>query len=195
MPATRIHPFRKPGSSSGIKKSFLLLSFFFIIFSTANAQLEVEKMIGKNSKNSTIGYGTFAFWDFPLNETGNRSLVIELLDFGYFPQKHSEIESVIGYLSIKAGYKYIFSEETKTGFYIEPAAGYCLVINSAGPNGTNRNGIALACELGYTVEVGRGDNNLNFGLKYETDQAGGNTTMSAIAFRFSYSFHLFRRRG
>jgi hypothetical protein len=48
------------------------------------------------------------------------------MDFAFFPSK--PIRKVpIGYLSIKLGYKYVFSE-TKTGFYLEPSAGYCRVV-------------------------------------------------------------------
>ena len=151
-------------------------------------------MVGKNADNSKIGFGVFAYWDIPVNEIGNRSVMIELLDLAYFPQKNSDINSVIGYLSIKAGFRYIFSEESKTGFYVEPSVGYCRVVNSEGPNGTYGDGIAVAGEAGYSLEVGQQSNTLVFGLKFESDMAGKNTSVSSISLRFSYSFHLFRKR-
>ncbi len=121
--------------------------------------------------------------------------MIELMDFIFFPQKDNDIHSVIGYISIKLGYKHIFSQETKTGFYIEPSLGYCRVVNSEGSEGTYKDGVAIAGEAGYTLEVGQRGNNLNFGLKYETDRAGTNHTVNSVGLRLSYSFHLFRKRG
>jgi hypothetical protein len=151
-------------------------------------------MLGKSATNSKIGFGTFAYWDIPVNEIGNNSVMIELLDFAYFPQKNPDIDGLIGYASIKVGYRHIFSEESKTGFFIEPSAGYCRVGNTAGSDGTYGDGVALAGEVGYSLEVGQRANTLVFGLKYESDLAGANTTINAISLRFSYSFHLFRRR-
>jgi len=52
----------------------------------------------------------------------------------------------------------------------------------------------VAAEVGYTVEVGENGNNLNFGLKYERDMAGAKTTVNSVALRFSYAFHLFRKK-
>ena len=183
--------------ASALKKFLVFLFLSFCLVYSSHAQLAVAKMIGKNSKNSTLGGGLFTFWDIPVNDVGNRSIMIELMDFTYFPRKHSEINSVIAYLSIKAGYKYIFSEETRTGFYIEPSVGYCRVVNSEDTDEGDAlygDGIALAVEGGYTIEVGQNGNHLNFGLKYETDRAGSKTTVSSVAFRFSYSFHLFKKR-
>jgi hypothetical protein len=177
-----------------MRMRFLFFFFAGLMSFSAYSQLSVVKMVGKNSGNSKLGFGAFAYWDIPLNDVGNRSVMIELLDFAYFPRKNSQLNSVIGYISIKAGYRYIFSEETKTGFYIEPSLGYCRVVNSEGPDGTYGDGLAIAGEAGYTIEVGQRGNNLNFGLKYETDMAGTNHTVSSIGFRVAYSFHLFRKR-
>lgn len=177
-----------------MKKYFLVFSFTALISFTANSQLSVSKMLGKNAGNSTFGYGLFANYDFPLNDIGNRSLMIEFMDLVYFPPKNPDLYSVLAYISIKAGYRYIFSEETKTGFYVEPSVGYCRVVNSDGPEGTYGDGVALAAEAGYTIEVGQRGNNLNLGLKYETDLAGTNHTLSSLGLRVAYSFHLFRKR-
>jgi len=153
-------------------------------------------MIGKNSSNAKIGFGTFAFTQIPLNEVGNRNVVIEYLDFAFFPQKNEDLVSIIAYLSIKAGYKYIFSEESNTGFYVEPSVGYCRVVSSDDDiNGKGYgDGIAVAGEAGYILGVGQRDNTINFGVKYETDMAGAKYKVSSIGLRVSYSFHLFRKR-
>ena len=176
------------------KKVFLFFSLNIIIISSLHSQLAVFKMVGKNSSNSKIGFGTFVYWDIPVNETGNNSVMVELLDLGIFPRKNSDIDAPIGYASIKVGYRHIFSDESKTGFFIEPSAGYCRVVNSAGPNGTYGDGVAIAAETGYSIEVGQRANTLVFGLKYESDLAGTGTTINALSFRFSYSFHMFRKK-
>lgn len=178
-----------------MKKMLLLIICIFLGY-ISFGQLMIIKSLGKNSNNSQLGYGTFVYYDIPLNDEGNKSVRIELLDFAYFPPKNPNIISTIGYLSIKAGYKKIFSE-SKTGFYIEPQAGYCRVVTyrkSTSTEKTYGDGIALALETGYSLEVGQRGNTLNFGLKYESDLAGADYSAQTLGLRFSYSFHLFRRK-
>ena len=178
-----------------MKRLFLAAILTGILSIGAHSQLAVVKMVGKNAGNSNIGFGVFAFWDFPLNEIGNRSLMVELFDFSYFEPKDSRPNPVAGYVSIKLGYKYIFSQENKTGFYIEPSAGWARVINIKDFEGANYgDGIALAAEAGYTLEIGRRNNNLNFGLKFERDIASGVHKVSSVGFRVSYAFHMFRKK-
>ncbi len=191
------YSFSKRSTGKNSCRKILLLLFLFALSSSLYSQVALVKMVGKNSGNSNIGFGVFWNWEIPVNDIGNRNIMLELMDFSYFPRKHSEINSVIGYLSIKAGYKYIFSEETKTGFYIEPSLGYCRVVSSEDRDDGETlygDGVALAVEAGYSLEVGQQANTLNFGLKYESDLAGAKTTVSSVGFRFSYSFHLFRKR-
>jgi hypothetical protein len=177
-----------------MRKIILPILVLLIASKPAISQLAVFKRLDKNASESNIGFGAFAYWDIPLNEIGNRSVVVELMDLAYFPPKDNAINPVIGYLSIKAGYKYVFSDETKTGFYIEPSAGICRVVNEDQADGNYGDGLALALEGGYTLEVGQRGNSLNFGLKFESDLAGSDHTISALGFRVSYSFHMFRRR-
>jgi hypothetical protein len=154
------------------------------------------KMVGKNAKNFKLGFGAFTYWDIPVNEIGNRSLRIELLDFAYFPAKTNDQGISMAYVSIKLGYRYIFSAETKTGFYVEPQVGYCrVVVAGDAPQAAYGDGVAAAAEFGYTLEVGERGNSLNFGLKYEADMAGANYKISSVGLRLSYSFHMFGKRG
>jgi hypothetical protein len=103
---------------------------------------------------------------------------------------NTDIDGVIGYLSVKAGYRHVFSEESKTGFYLQPSAGYGSVITSYDDKALP--GLALAIEGGYSIEVGQNSNDLLIGLKYESDLA--KTSASSIALRFAYNFHLGRKR-
>ncbi|MEP7373933.1 MAG: hypothetical protein ABI675_11125 [Chitinophagaceae bacterium] len=173
-----------------IKFLFLLVAVF--VTASVSAQLAVAKMVGKNADKYKLGFGVFGYYDFPVNEIGNNSIRIELLDLAYFSGKRPD--SSAGYISIKLGFRHIFSTETKTGFYIEPQVGYCRVVLTDVYDATYGDGVAFAMEGGYTIEMGENGNNLNFGLKYETDRAGKAHTISSVGFRVSYDFHLFRRR-
>jgi hypothetical protein len=166
--------------------SILLLS----LSASLNAQLAVAKIIGKDAGKYKLGYGLFAYYEFPLNEVGNTSVRLELIDIAYFRSNTEDDHQSIGYINIKAGYRKIFSE-TKTGFYIEPQLGFGRV---AGGDGTYGDGLASALEGGYSLEVGKGTNTVNFGLKYEYDAAGKDHTISSVGFRFSFAFNLFKRR-
>jgi hypothetical protein len=178
-----------------MKKYLLIFIISIGISSSAHSQLMVSKMLGKNADNSQLGYGLFTFLDFPLNNE-HTSVRLELLDMAYYPTKNADIYSPIGYLSIKLGYKYVFSED-QAGFYLEPSAGYCRVVNSGAENFTNADysdGIALAMEGGYSLAVGQKDNTVNFALKFENDNAGSGFVINSIGFRVGFSFHIFRRK-
>ncbi len=178
-----------------MKKIVTLSLLASLLSAGAYSQLMVSKLVGKNTSNAELGYGGFTFLDIPLKNADNQSIRIEVLDFAYYPQKSTDFDNTIGYLSIKAGYKYVFSE-TQTGFYAEPSAGYCRVVASNNLDPLAKyygDGVALALEGGYSLGVGQGDNAINFGLKYETDRAG-DFIANSVGFRVSFSFHLFRRR-
>jgi hypothetical protein len=179
-----------------MRKIFALCTVALLLSYFAHSQVMVSKLVGKNSENSKLGYGVFLFYDFPLNDEGNRSIRLELLDFAYFPKKDENVNSILGYLSIKLGYKYVFSE-TKTGFYLEPQAGYCRTVldDVTQEEAIAGDGLALAMEGGYSLEVGERGNTINFGLKYEKAMSGATTSISSVGFRVSYSFGMFKRRG
>ncbi len=180
-----------------MKKSLLLFVFMGVVLVTAHSQLAVAKMIGKNSDQNKIGFGVFTNYDFALNDIGNQSLMVELLDLGFFPGKeiNSEGDDIArGYLSVKLGYRKIFNQESKTGFFIEPQLGYCrvIVVDSRLPEAQHGDGFAAALETGYSLEVGERGNAVLFGLKYEADMAGKDFTLQSIGFRISYSFSWLR---
>jgi len=49
------------------KKVFLFATFIFILI-RSNAQIEVSKLIGKNSSDYKLGYGTFLKFGYPVSE-------------------------------------------------------------------------------------------------------------------------------
>jgi len=182
-----------------MKKIFLSVLFTIMAFSFLHAQLSLTKMVGKNADKYKLGYDIFTFYNFPLNEEGNKSVQLELLDFAWFRGKDGDgfnTGSAKAYVSIKVGYKNIFSE-TKTGFYLEPSVGYCNVVDMSADqteDATSGNGIAAALEGGYSLEVGQKGHTVNLGLKYETDRAGSLHTISSVGFRVSYQFNMFRKK-
>jgi len=181
-----------------MKNTILLTLFLSAGFFSAHSQLAVLKMVGKNAGNHTLGFGVFANYDIPLNDIGNQSLMIELLDFGYFPDKtpESSVEKISrGYLSIKLGFRKIFSEESKTGFFVEPQIGYCrvVVVSDQELEARHADGLAAALETGYSLEVGERGNAFVFGLKYEADMAGSNYVIQAIGLRVGFNFLIYGR--
>ena len=180
-----------------VKQLFLIALFLPMLCATGYSQLMVTKRIGKNASQSQLGFGLFAYYEFPLQSSENKSLRIELLDVGFYPPKSDTLRIPIAYISIKVGYKYIFSE-TKTGFYVEPQVGYGRVVSNNPDNYSTQasygDGIALAMEVGYSLEVGQRGHAINFGLKYEADLAGSQNSMGSVGFRVSYAFNMFRKR-
>ena len=97
------------------------------------------------------------------------------------------------YISIKGGYRYIFSD-SRTGVYVEPAIGYGRVaeINEDQAETTYGDGLALAFETGYSLEVGQRGHVFCVGIKYESDRGG--SKLNSVGLRLSYAFNMFRRR-
>lgn len=158
----------------------------------------VSKLVGKDSEKYGLGYGLFSYFDVPLAYE-NQSIRIEVMDLALFPTKGEKFftstADMKGYISIKLGYKYVFSE-TKTGFYLLPSAGYTRVVfvleDSEEP--TYGDGIAGALEGGYTLEVGQKGHAINLGVKYEYNRGNATHTIQSVGLRLSYSFNMFGRR-
>ncbi|HWI89977.1 MAG TPA: hypothetical protein VNT20_01830 [Flavisolibacter sp.] len=178
-------------------KKFLVFSVISIVtISSLHAQLAVTKLVGKNADKYKLGYGLFTFFEFPLKSTENQSIRLELMDLAFYPGKDGNFfDASYGraYLSIKAGYKYIFSD-TKTGFYAEPSVGWGRVVDvfSDQDDPLYGDGVALALETGYSVEIGQRGHVMCFGVKYETDRGGAG--LSSVGLRLSYAFNMFRRK-
>ncbi|MFN5648351.1 MAG: hypothetical protein ACK458_12615 [Sphingobacteriales bacterium] len=88
----------------------------------------------------------------------------------------------------------IFSEESITGFFVEPQAGLALI--GVGPDyGQDlTKGLALALNVGYSQEVGQRGNCFTFGLKYEADLAKNNMSLHTVVLKVAYHFTLFVRK-
>jgi hypothetical protein len=179
-----------------MRKQFFLLFFSLVITTSLSAQIGIATRIGKGASAAKLGYNGFLHYDVSLNEFGNRRIRLALVDFSFFPSKiKPDLES--GSISIKLGYKHIFSAD-QTGFYVEPQAGFCWVASYATidelPNDVAR-GLTLALQGGYNLAVGKRENSLDFGLKFESCLPGSRYMVNSLALRVSYSFRLFGFRG
>lgn len=182
-----------------MKKIVLTIGLMAGMMNISSAQLIISKMIGKDARNYGMGFGTFTFLDFPL-AAGNKSIVVELLEFTYFPVKGGggffSAPAGKGYYSIKLGYKNYFSEDG-TGFYIQPSAGWAAVsiARENEPEADEAYGFSGSLEGGYSFPVGQTTSQkINLGLKYEYCYAKESHQIQTIGLRMSYSFGLFRRR-
>ncbi|MEO6232111.1 MAG: hypothetical protein ABJB11_23730 [Ferruginibacter sp.] len=178
-----------------MKKNLLTIFALLLCAMQSSGQVSFVKLLGKNSANTTYGVGLSAFYDFPLNQSSN-SMRLELMNLNIFPPKDKDLVSVAANISIKLGYRHLFSETT-TGFYIEPQLGFGRVVVSdpSLPNqARHADGLAIAMEGGYCVGVGERDNFFYFGLKYENDLPGNSDyNINSMALKVGYAFHLFRR--
>lgn len=179
-----------------MKKLFIFLVIITSAYS-AHSQLMVSKLVGKDASRFGLGYGLFTFLDFPLN-ADNRSFRIELMDLAMYPLKNEKFFTTTNdfkaYISIKLGYKYVFSE-TRQGFYLIPSVGYCRVVDiKEGEDPTNGDGIAGALEGGYSLEIGEKGHTINLGLKYEYDYGNATHIMQSVGLRLSYAFNILNKR-
>ena len=169
-----------------LKKFFLFQAAVFLFF-FLSGQVSVLKIVGKNAEGYKPGTGIFYFFDMPVNPLENNSVSFELFDFGNFNVKNNSGKEPTAYLSMKAGFRHIFSAEGKTGFFIEPQAGYCWTTADKSYT-TIQGGLALAIVTGYSMEVGFSGHSLLFGFKYETDLPGSNRQINTIGFRFAFNY-------
>jgi hypothetical protein len=179
-----------------MKKIILLLISVFLL-NAVFSQVSLYRMVGgKYAKEYKTGFGGFGSINIPLNEANNRVLTLDAFDFGFFFLKPtSDLEAEGGaFISFKAGYRYIFSEESITGFFVEPQAGFALI--GVGPDyGQDlTKGLSLALNVGYSLEVGQRGNNFTFGLKYEADLANNDMSIHTVGLRVAYHFTLFGRK-
>jgi len=168
-------------------KKILLLQAAVFLFFFLSGQVSIMKRVGKNAEGYKPGTGIFYFFDIPVNPVENNSVTFELFDFGNFYVKNNSGKEPTAYLSVKTGFRHIFSAEGKTGLFIEPQAGYCWTTSDKFYS-TIQGGLALALVSGYSLEVGLSGNSLLFGFKYEMDLPGSDKQINTIGFRFAFNY-------
>jgi hypothetical protein len=181
--------FFKAGSFNkrDLKKILLLQAAVFLFF-FISGQVSVMKIVGKNAEGYKPSAGIFYSFDIPVNPVENNSVVFELFDFANFSVKNNSGKDPTAYLSLKTGFRHIFSAEGKTGLFIEPQAGYCWTTSNKSYSNI-QGGLAMAIVTGYSMEVGFSGHSLLFGIKYEMDLPGRDIQINTIGFRFAFNYN------
>ena len=169
-----------------LKKIILFQAAVFLFF-FLSGQVSVMKIVGKNEQGYKTTTGIFYSFDIPVNPAENNSVIVELFDFGNFNVKNNSGRAPSAYLSVKTGFRHIFSAEGKTGLFIEPQAGYCWTTSDKSYSNI-QGGLALAIVTGYSLEVGFSGHSILFGFKYETDLPGRDQQINTIGFRFAFNY-------
>jgi hypothetical protein len=171
-----------------MKKLSLIFLVMLLLNSVTYSQIAVSKLIGKDSVDYNPGPSLFLFIEIPVGQANN---AIRLEFDAAF---HSDVKDYYqkGYGAYTLGYKYFLNDESKTGWYVVPSAGFTTVYFRDPYTGeSKKNGVAVAFEGGYSLEVGQGGNAFNFGLKLGTHRAGKGHSLTALALRVGFSFGFF----
>ncbi len=169
-----------------MSKKFILLSIVCICYFTSTAQIEVAKIIGKNSEKYVLGFGAFVKFSYPISEADDVTLEIGA---SVFREKNSTSNGLI-YVPLKLGYRYSF-DRTGSGFYIEPQLGYNLIGAITTYDSDARkyidkkiNGITGSATAGYLFQP-IGNIKIDLGLRFETTHFDGGSANS-VSFRLSH---------
>lgn len=118
------------------------LAFSIIMVVNLSAQIQVSKLVGKNSSDFNLGFGGFLKLSYPASEEADVTLEGGATVFQLKQNK------AYGWalIPIKAGYRYTLNQ-TGTGFYLEPQLGYN--VYGIDPDDNNSNGWILSGGAGY----------------------------------------------
>jgi hypothetical protein len=174
-----------------MKKIALLATLLSMIQLSVNAQIEIAKLIGKNSADYKTGFGGFLKFGYPVSDAADVNLEVGAMFF--FEKQNSA--SGIAFLPVKLGYRYTLNG-SGTGFYAEPQAGFnAYGVNSHDVDGYNVDdkfhGIVLGVGTGYLFPSFSGVQ-FDLGLRYETVLYKGNS-VNFVGLRLSHNFS-FRKR-
>lgn len=159
------------------KKQFFSLCFLLLLFNFSNAQIEVAHISSKDF--NAFGYGGFLNFSIPVSEANYVTIEGGLQ---YFKDKNT---TVVALFPVLAGYRYTLNQ-TGSGFYIEPNAGYTFSVSDY----SDYAGVAAGISTGYLVDLGNIP--FNFGLRYE--HSFGNPSTNVVSFRIAHSFGFGKKR-
>ncbi len=157
----------------------VFLAAFLVI--QANAQIGVMKLVGKGTKDYSLGFGAFIKTAIPGSEAAD--LIIEI-GANFFPDKEYPTDYGTIMCPLKLGYRYTLNG-TGEGFYVEPQAGYNVFgLTSLQDEGgqdvdLRYHGVVLSAGAGYLFNLGRTP--FDVYLRYETVIAhGGSNNMISL---------------
>ena len=165
-----------------LKKS--LFTLCLIVSFAANAQIQVSKLIGKDSDKFKIGYGAFLEFSYPLSQVSDITLEGGFTIFDLKKDTRYGITTI----PVKLGYRYIFSD-AGYGFYAEPQVGY----NVGGVDAADKKftGLVYAVGAGYLFRPS-GKIQFNAAILYESALNSG-SAINYLSFRLSHNFSFKRR--
>jgi hypothetical protein len=159
-----------------IKKQFPVVFFLLLFFNVSNAQIEVAHLSSKDF--SAFGFGGFLNFSIPVSEANYVTLEGGLQ---YFKDKNT---NTVALIPVLVGYRYTLNQ-TGTGLYVEPNAGY--IFSSS--DYSDYSGAAAGLGVGYLVDLGNVP--FNFGFRYE--HSFGNPSTNVFSFRIAHSFGFGKR--
>jgi hypothetical protein len=188
--------FHSRHKSMKILKGLTLISSLLVLATlNADAQIEVARVSLKNFK--AFGLAGFLNFSLPLSEADY--LTIEG-GFQYFKDKNDNDLTLVPAL---IGYRYTINQ-TGTGFYLEPNAGYCFgasniqKYNAVGsPIAESDGSLAVEKVAGPVAGLGIGylfapSGNIQFNVAIRYERTFGESATNVFAFRISHAF-TFRR--
>lgn len=159
------------------KKQFLIFYSLLFSFTFCNAQIEVAHISAKDFK--AFGFGGFLNFSIPVSEATNYVTLEGGLQ--YFKDKNT---NVLALYPVLVGYRYTL-DQSGTGLYVEPNAGYIFSTSDY----SDYSGAAAGIGVGYLIDLGNIP--FNFGLRYE--HSFGNPATNVFSFRIAHSFNFGRR--
>jgi hypothetical protein len=171
-----------------VKKS--LLTFILLLaLQHSRAQIGVMKMVGKNTRDYSLGLGAYVQVGFPISEA---DAVTAEIGVNFFFLDGIGSGEGTAMCPLKLGYRYSLNR-TGYGFYLEPQAGYNLygVTSKADENGYMVNlkyhGVVLTAGVGYMFDMWQVPFDVR--LRYETVIAqGGSNNMISLGLTRSIGF-------
>ncbi len=161
-------------------KKFTLLFIAAFLAVQSYPQIDAFAVVGKQSENLSrkFGFGGFLKLSQPINE-GADELTAEL---GLM----SIDDGDIGFMPIKAGYRYTFNR-SGYGFYFEPQAGFAYGFDYE----EKRNGFVGSGNLGYLFQPAAG---IRFDIALRSENIFTNIgTFNFIGLRLAHNFSFKRR--
>ncbi len=162
----------------------LLLGLFVFISLNSHAQIQISKLIGKNSSEFKLGYGAFLKFSYPVSEGSD--VTLEGGANVFLMKDYPEYGWVV--VPVKAGYRYTLNQ-SGTGFYIEPQLGYN--VYGIDPDDNKFTGLILGAGVGHLFQPGGGVQ-FALGLLYESALHQGGAA-NYLSLRLTHNF-TFRKR-
>jgi hypothetical protein len=178
-----------------LKKLLVCLFLSIVSYTSINAQIEVVQAKVKDFK--AIGFGSFLNFSIPASDAN--FVTIE----GGIQYFKNDDDEELGLFPVLLGFRYTLNQ-SGSGFYIEPNAGYTFGSSTIGVyendsplSDGNGNwleekvaGPTAGVGIGYLFEPG-GRVQVNLGLRYQ--HTFGNAAVNALSFRISHAFTFGRR--